>query len=293
MADLEVGQFELGGITFGGEADKVLVTAVEPGSASTRSQDVDNPLGDSIIFGRDRLAPGNWQFTLQTNTDTTGQGLAAMELLAAQWRGDYYRTNPRWVDTFRYNLGGGFTRRIYGRPRRWAQSVTDMTFRGVSEAVCDFQPVDAYTYDDTLRTIDVSIVPGITSGVKSPLKGRLTTLLAGEAARSITDIGGTAPAPFVAVIYGPIRDPWISEDGWKIQLNTTLAYDQWVAIDTRPWGGTVLRNDGASLAGSLTRTSRVSQARLKPGGARFKFGGKDSTGSSHCSLAWRPTYYSI
>lgn len=295
MADLEVGQFELNGLAFGGENDPVLVPpgGFDPGGPTWRDQDAENPTADIMLFGRDRLTPGSWQFSFQTNTNSTSAGLAALDSIAREWRGDAYRNNPSNVGVLRYNMGSG-TRRVYGRPRRYAQSVGDLTFQGVSEAVGDFQLADTHTYADEARNIDISIIPGVTRGISSPLSGKLSSILAGEQARSVADIGGTARAPFVAVIYGPIRDPWLTEDNWKLELDLTLAYDQYVVIDTRSFACTVTRNDGANLAGRLTRNStRLTECRLKPGGANLRFGGKDSTGISHVSVAWRPTYYSL
>lgn len=296
MADpvLTIGQFDLDGYTFGGEQDAVLVTpgGFDPGVTGWRTQDAENPVGDNYLFGRDRLTPGTWGFTLQTNKEDELGALGAMEKMAVKWRADNIRSTPGAVSTLRYNLGGA-TRRVYGRPRRWAPSIDTGLWRGVNSIVADFQLADTFYYADASRNIDMSILPGSTSGLKGPLTGKLSTLLAGERARSVADIGGTAPAPFVAVIYGPIQNPWLSEDGWKLELNATLAYDQYVVIDTRPWANTVLRSDGASLAGALSRTSRLSTARLKPGGANLRFGGKDATGTSHVAIAWRPTYYSI
>ena len=108
-------------------------------------------------------------------------------------------------------------------------------------------------------------------------------------------MGGTAPAPFVEVIHGPITNPWIAGPGWRFDFLTTLAYDQTLTVDTRPWAQTVLRNDGASLAGTLTRASTaLSDARLLPGGgAWLTFGGIDGTGTATCSVSWRPTYRSL
>ena len=71
----------------------------------------------------------------------------------------------------------------------------------------------------------------------------------------------------------------------------SLAFDQSVTVDTRKF--TVLRNDGVSLAGTLARGARLSQARLKPGSSNVTFGGTDATGRATCLFTWHPTFYSI
>lgn len=296
MADpvLAVGQFDLDGYLFGGDEDAVTVPpgGFDPGVIGWRTEDAENPVGDSVSFGRDRLTPPTWGFSLTTNEDGSPGALGALEAMGQKWRADRIRTSPGLVLPLRYNFGNG-TRRVYGRPRRWAPSFSPLIWQGVTGAEADFTLAAAEFYDDTQRVSDLGIIPGTTSGLRGPLAGPLSTILAGEKTLSVGNVGGTAPAPFVAVIYGPVTNPWLREDGWRLDLLTTLAYDQYAVIDTRPWANTVIRNDGASLSGKLSRTSRLSQARLKPGGAVLRFGGKDATGTSHCTVAWRPTYYSF
>lgn len=296
MADpvLAVGQFDLDGYTFGGDADPVTVVpgGFDPGVTGWRTQDTENPVGDSIMFGRDRLTPGTWGFTLMSNEDDGPAALDAMEDMAEAWRADDIRTTPGLVKPMRYNLGNG-TRRVYGRPRRWSPSITPLLWQGVAPIVADFSLAHTEFYDDVQRVYDISILPGSSTGLVGPITGPLSTVMGGERAQSIADIGGRAPAPFVAVIHGPITNPWLEEDGWRLDLELTLNYDQYAVIDTRPWANTVTRDDGASLAGTLGRSSLLSECRLKPGGANLRFGGTDATGTSYVSVAWRPTYYSI
>ena len=132
-------------------------------------------------------------------------------------------------------------------------------------------------------------------GMSEPLSEPLSTIGGGARSGVIDVVGGTAPAPFIATIHGPMTNPWIAGPGWRFDFLTTLAYDQTLTVDTRPWAKTVLRNDGASLAGTLTRASTaLSDARLLPGGgAWLTFGGIDGTGTATCSVSWRPTYRSL
>ena len=123
MADpvLAAGQFDLGGYTFGGDDDAVMVTpgGFDPGVTGWRTQDAENPVRDSVLFGRDRLTPGTWGFSLQTNRLDADGSLAALEAMGGRWRGEAVRTTPGAVMALRYRLGSA-TRRVYGRPRRWA-----------------------------------------------------------------------------------------------------------------------------------------------------------------------------
>lgn len=296
MADpvLEEGTFSLDGYKFGGASDAVVVVpgGFDPGTTSWRTQDAENPLGDAMRFGRDRLTPPAWGFTLMTNKDTSTEALDALEVMQAKWIADSVRATPGAVQTLRYNLGGR-TRRVYGRSRRFSPLINPLTFQGVSGALADFQKADSLHYDDTEYVTSISILAGRATGIKSPLFGPLTTVAGGEQIDTIQEVGGTAPAPFVAVIRGPITNPYIQGPGFYLKLNLTLAYDQQAIIDTRPFAQTVFRNDGASLGGALSRTSRLTTARLNPGSASIKFGGTDATGTARCDFSWRPTFYSL
>lgn len=296
MADpvLEEGAFSLDGYKFGGADDAVVVVpgGFDPGTTGWRTQDAENPLGDSMSFGRDRLSPATWGWTLQTNKDTSAESLDALEIMQGLWISDDTRATPGAVQTLRYNLGGR-VRRVYGRSRRFAPLIDPLTFQGVSGAVADFQKADTLHYDDTEYVTELSILAGRASGIKSPLVGSLSTVAGGDVIDTIQEVGGTAPAPFIAIIRGPITNPYISGPGFFIKLNTTLAYDQQAIIDVRPWAQTVLRSDGASLGGALSRLSSLKNARLKPGAASIKFGGTDATGTARCTFSWRPAFYSL
>lgn len=294
-AVLSDGSFELDGFQFGGESDSVVVQpgGFDSGTANWRTQDQDNPSGDSLMFGRDFLTGPTWGFVLLSNEYTATDALDSLDAMATLWLNNASRSTPGAVSTLRYNIGGR-TRRVYGRPRRWNTAVTPGLWSGVAPVIADFKRVDALHYDDALRTIQVSIIPATTGGLLAPLAAPLSTLGGGERQGVIDSVGGSAPTPFIAVIEGPITSPWISGPGWKLTFLTTLAYDQSLTVDTRPWAKTILRQDGASLAGTLTRTSTpLAEALLKPGGAELIFGGIDATGTARCTVSWRPTYHSL
>jgi hypothetical protein len=296
---LDDGGFELDGFLFGGENDSVVIQpgGFDPGTTDWRVQDQDSPSGDGVVFGRDLLAGQTWGFTFLTNEYTAADALNSLEAMAGLWLNNASRSVPGAVSVLRYNIGGR-VRRVYGRPRRWGLAVTPDLWGGVAPVVADFRCEGALHYDDELRTIDVGVVVGdgaSSGGMSEPLSAPLSTVGGGARSGVIDVVGGTAPAPFIALIHGPITNPWVAGPGWRFDFLTTLAYNQSLAVDTRPWAKTVLRNDGASLAGTLTRTSTaLSDARLLPGGgAWLDFGGIDGTGTATCAVSWRPTYHSL
>lgn len=294
MAVLTEGSFELDGYRFGGDSDP-LVTApngFDPGAVTWRVQDQDSSAGDHIRFGRDLRNATAWTWEMFVNRDTAAEALSTLEEASAHWMNAPSRSIPGAVSELRYRIGGR-DRMVYGRPRRFTYNVPPALWSGTLPVLADFQLADTMTYGDEVQTQTLGILPGSTTGLTSPLTGVLSTTAPNEKAVSLSDIGGSAPAPFTALIHGPITNPWIKEDGWRLDISTTLAYDRYLIIDTRPWMQTVLRDDGVSLAGSLSRTSRLSNARLKPGGSVLTFGGTDATGTAYCSIKWRPTFYSL
>ena len=293
------GGFELDGFQFGGEDDSVIVQpgGLDLGTVEWRTQDADSPTGDGILFGRDLKSALTWGFQLLTNEYTAGDALDSLEAMGGLWLDSPSRSVPGAVSVLRYRIAGR-TRRVYGRPRRWSMAVTPDLFGGVAPVVADFQCVDALHYGDEVRTVDVGVVTGdgaSSGGMCAPLFAPLSTVGGGARSGVIDAVGGTAPAPFVAVIHGPITNPWVAGPGWRFNFLTTLGSTQTLTVDTRPWARTALRNDGASLAGALTRASTVlSDARLLPGsGSWLDFGGIDGTGTATCVVSWRPTYYSL
>jgi hypothetical protein len=296
---LDDGGFELDGFSFGGESDSVVVQpgGFDPGTAVWRVQDQDSPSGDGIVFGRDLLTGPTWGFTFLTNEYTAVDALDSLEALAGLWLDSASRSVPGAVSTLRYRIGG-HRRRVYGRPRRWGMSVTPDLWGGVAPAVADFVCVDALHYDDELRTVDVGVVVGdgaSSGGMYSPLSEPLSTVGGGARSGVVDAVGGTAPSPFIVSIHGPITNPWVAGPGWRFDFRTTLSVTQILTVDTRPWAKTALRQDGASLAGTLTRASTaLPDARLLPGGgAWLDFGGIDGTGTATCVVSWRPTYHSL
>ena len=70
----------------------------------------------------------------------------------------------------------------------------------------------------------------------------------------------------------------------SIALNTTIAYDQTIIVDTM--AQTVTRaSDGASFAHVLTYSSDLS-ARLSPGGQEVVFSGLDTTNTASVDVRW-------
>lgn len=288
MSTLAHGDFELNGYKFSGNPDSPLyVVGLGLGVVAVRDQDVDNPVGDGRIFGQDRESGPTWAFEFRVGPGAVDDTLAELARVTRAWR-----TAPRGPgqeSVLRYAVGNR-TRRIYGRPRSLAPDPTLLHSLGYLAASGEFVTADGYHYADEVDSVRLSLIPGNAGGLVSPLVSPLTTVAGGQR-QGIVQVAGDASTPMEITFYGPITNPGVSSTGWSIRLNASLAYDQSVTLDTRR--GTVRRNDGANLAGSLSRTSYLPDAQLRPGNREIIFTGTDATGTSSCAVSWRPAYYSF
>lgn len=147
---------------------------------------------------------------------------------------------------------------------------------------------DVIYLDDTAFTENLG-------GIAPPVTPPVTLGGTAETAAGISNVAGLRKAWPVFTITGPVSYPRITYTGlgpW-VQLITSIAAGQYATIDTRPWVRSVLRSDGASLAGYL-RGSTLSGLAL-PAGAQtqIRYSGQDPTGTSRLTLAWRTVTGSI
>ena len=285
-------QYELAGLLFG-DRTPLMVTDFDLGAAEWDVQDANNPTTDGTYMGRDYLRPPQWTFTLGTDGQDDVEASALLASLTRAWRTAAPRSTPGAVCELRYGLAGQ-RRTVFGRPRRFAPIIGGAPFeQGFASAVADFQLVDALHYDTAERSTEIGMRVTSEGGWVWPATFPIITAGSGQREGVIEDVGGDAPTPVVVTIFGPIVNPWIAGPGWRLDLTTTLAYDQSLTVDARPWVNTVIRSDGASLGGALSRTSRLSQARLAPGSSVLSFGGSDPTATAHAVFVWRPAFHSI
>ncbi|MER2142198.1 MAG: hypothetical protein ABS888_00275 [Eubacteriales bacterium] len=288
MAVLQDGDFELDGYLFSGSRRRplyVLGFGIEP--QRTRVQDVLNPMAPEVLQGRDQRTPPLWKFGFRVGHGGAAATLAALAELTAAW--NKLPAVPGAESVLRYAVAGR-TRLVYGRAREMFPDYSMVYDMGRVVSSGDFQPRDVWFYDDVPRSVTVSLVPASTGGLIAPLRSPLSTAAGSQRQGQVT-VGGDAPAPVELVFKGPVTNPAAASTGWEVGLNATIAYDQTVTVNTRT--GTVLRNDGASLSGVLTRRTYLPAARLQPGARELTFSGTDPTGTATCTMRWRDTYQSL
>lgn len=280
--------FELGGFPFGRDLP-LFVQDFDPGSPEWVTQDEGNPNSDGDMFGRDYLRGPVWTFTLGTMTCDAEGAQALIRHAMRVWRQTVDRRNPGAETVLRYGIAGEM-RRVYGRPRNFDQLFGDRGIDdGYASATATFKLSDHLTYDDTPQSVSLDLLATSAGGLELP------AVLPAELGRNaserqgIVDVEGDTPTPFTATIHGPSTGTaskfWLTGPGWRIDVDRPLAWDQTMTIDTR--AHTVLRSDGASLSGGLSRRSDLS-ARMEPGPAEVAFGANDPSFTARAVIEWHP-----
>lgn len=297
VAELLEEQWELDGIVFGdGTPTLVLEDGLDYGTSEHRVQDAERPQGDGLLMGRDYLGPPEWSLTLGVGVAGECDVWALMSELQQAWRADSVRTTPGAMSVLRFRRRG-VTYRVLGRPRKFGIQPGNHKDDEFQTVVATFQLAAPEYYIEgedeggssrlVLRLVD----PPSTTGVRLP--ARLPWRLGGASGARMGEVtvGGQVPAPFRLQIHGPTAGTTtsgfkVSGDGWEIETSASLAYDRSLIVDTA--ANTIVRDDGVSLASTLTRKSRLT-ARLQPGHQFIRLETNDSTGSSYAVLTWFET----
>lgn len=295
MAILEEGQFELAGIVFGADCP-VEVAEFEPGVGELDTADLRPPGRDGTVFGRDRRAGPVLTWEMFTMATTATGGKADWEQLQAVWDAPHVRSSPLAAMPLRLRLPGGQTRLIYGRPRRFEIAESRLLSRGRVQWVADFQASDTVFYDDSAdggqggaRSITLTLIADSSqTGIVWPVTWPVTWGAQGERQDTIVN-AGTAGAWPTITFAGPVAQPSLDivSTGLTLRLDTTIAFDQTITIDTR--ASTILRSDGASMAG-VVRGASLSDFRLPVGQTVLAYRGTDLSGQSTCTISWRDAY---
>lgn len=295
MSDIELldESMELDDYAFGGHVHGQTVIMIEDvtfESPDVVSVDRQLPRSDGIRFGRDYRGARTITVTMHVFGAHGEDGMAILNDLAAAWSGEAVRRLPGSVQTLRIRYAGR-TRRVYGRSRRFAPTSLRTASTGWAPVVADFRTVDQYFYDDVEKVNEVGIVPPSGGGLVAPLVAPLTTLGISYAPGDIV-VGGTVPCWPVFIIKGPISLPTIDCIGeWRVTLAVTIAEDEFIVVDPRPWTRGVRKNGIHSVAGYLTPSSpRLSEVMLAPGPHEIILSGLDETGTSSLTVAWRDRY---
>ena len=286
MPELEERQLELGGVVFG-DLTPLQVDDVNLGDAEVRLGDRPSPLGDGQQFGLDYRDGRTISVEVWTDTTTATDARTALSALRKVWSADVARATSRAVVPLRLRMPGSDTVRVYGRPRRMTPATQRMRDAGLIDVVADFQTADRFFYADVAHEITLTLVTTGGGGITWPVEWPITWAPGGARQDSVVN-RGEAPTWPVFTIHGPVAQPSIElvGSGRRLRLDTTLAFDRTITIDTRPWARTILRDDGASFAG-VARGAALADFRVPVGQTFFAYRGTDLSGQSSCTITWR------
>lgn len=294
MAVLSSGRLDYDGVSFVfGEGTPFPITAFKRGGSSFREGDLERPFGDGRYVGVDRKGAPTHALSLALLGEGVSQGereASARELasrVAVVWNAPSVRGRVGAVAEL--TVG---ERSAIGRPREYAPN-DDGLWDGTGEAALQFAAVDDHWYGPEQVT-RVQFVPETTGGL--PVPADVPFVLGGGTGQAdqIVQLGGDVAAFPVFELHGPIVDPWIDVPGvGRLVFTVTLAYDQVLTVDTRPWRQ-VVRRDGNPIHGAVSAAgSRMSEMGMPPGSYRVIFGGYDPSGNSWLDVWVRPAYLSL
>ncbi|NHN55769.1 hypothetical protein G9U51_08265 [Calidifontibacter sp. DB0510] len=286
-----------GSFEFGTEAhDVVILTGgMDPGSADTRAQDVENPVADATWFGRDFLTGPSIQFTLGIRdlraemTGGPGDMWAIQARLAAAWRADRVRSTPGALSSLVFQRAGRVYR-VWGRPRGFGLKPSERADDTYTEAVGSFKLAAPTVEYDQLNQVTAQLLEASSDGgLVLPAVVPFELRPGSQTRQGTATVGGTVPACFTVTIRGPVTGALsqarVYGPGWSISLTKPVAYDQTVVIDTRTQMVTV---NGASSPGLIGPRDRL-DARLNPGAQILGFDGSDPSNTARATFAWRDT----
>lgn len=259
-----------------------------PGSPELQTSDGTYPQDDGGTMGVDLQGGVTVPLTFGCDGATELEVRDNWDTLRALWDGDSVRRTPGAVAELISDRG----RSSLGRPRRIAPTATrfdntppDMTIEA------EYQAVDALWYGPWREERSGMTQQG-RGGFRFPIRFPLRTA-APSRRDEVFDVAGSKPTWLVGVIEGPISSPVLQIDqNLRFSFRgLTLAFDQMITIDTRPWNRGVLLNDGTSLGGVLdSSSSLLTSGRVAPGRHQFTIAGTSATSSAHAAIRWRDAF---
>ncbi|MCW2287044.1 hypothetical protein [Leucobacter luti] len=162
-----------------------------------------------------------------------------------------------------------------------------------NRATVSFEARDDLWYGPE-EVAEVSFVPPISGGLMFPASAPFTFDSGPTVRNGSVLVGGEVATWPVFEIHGPVANPEIDIVGLgRLIFRTTLAYDQVLTVDTRPWARWVKR-DGAAFPGALDQSgSRLSDVALRPGAHTILLRGYDTTGTAKLRVRTWPAFTSF
>jgi len=279
------------GVAFGiGLGVSCDASGFDPGSNDWLIQDQADPFSGATRMGRDVRQGSTFTWSLHVNTVDEETALDALDELADAWSPDNLSGGDIMV--LRYKVGGR-TRRVYGRPRRFAQSPDNRILSGMMPVTADFKRVDPLFYDDSPESITLGVAYESEGGFIFPVTFPVMTLPGGFHPGETFVSGRRRTWPIIR-LDGPLTSPQIQTDDWLLNMpSLTLNEGHYVEIDTRPWKRTIMLDGTSSIPGAVSVKTRLRDLSLSPGHQSFGFRAISGTGTGSATISWYPAYASL
>lgn len=290
-----------GMITLGDSSDYCAVRVESVGSHELRTSERDMPNEDGIAFGREFLGKSTWTINgavKSGNNYTPSDASSAWDAMASlvrAWNYNRVRTQSRECIPLYFKRPGREAMVVFGRPER-IDPDPSRSFAGYITYQASFRQSDPKFYESSIETLSITTQTAYAGGLL--LNNTMTTLLAPFSTTSITRTAaavlnsGDISTPIMLTFQGSVTNPRatlvnnLGETVWSVKLSTSVLSGQSVTIDARQWKRSVLRNDGASLAGYLNG-NRLAELVVPPGPYELRFEGSNTEGTSTCAIEYR------
>ena len=277
MADY---QLVYNGTTFGaGTAIQLLSASGLEDLPDIRSGDISRAFAHGEAPGLDLAAGRNVDLQLLVTDSGAGDYWTNIETMKAL-------SVPQTAELqLTYTLPGRAARTLMCRPRRRALTVdTDYQFRYGAMSL-QFHATDPRIYSSSF-TSGALTLPTALTGLTFPATSPFVFTASGTGATLIATNSGNTPAPWVAVLAGPLVNPTITlaSTGSAISLGGTLAAGEVLTIDSL--ARSILLNGTASRYSWLATSSAWFS--LPVGTSTVQFGGASGAGS--LTFSYRSTW---
>lgn len=290
--ELHNGEFAINGYKFGC-GHNANVSTLNATGIRWRVQDQPNPVGDDLLLGRDFMDPQPIKLGVFFKGQTAQEVAQAAAEFANAWAAARDR-KPGELSVLEIGVHGR-TVRAYGRPRDLDVDDTEIFARLHAEGTAVFDRKHALFYGDPDTggggEVELSITPPQARGLVFPVVFPWGTFQGGQRQGVVNNPGLRSTTDVTITIHGTVNRPIVGGDGWELELDTSLAYDRSVVISAM--NKTVTRDDGVSLAGKLTRKSRLDQIQVPAGASEFKFRGTSVDGSATATIRWGSAHTSL
>lgn len=274
--------------------DEVEVTGWTINGRQFRAADADRPRADGRFFGIDYVTPGDILIDLiirakgKTREERFERAMDLRSEFDTVWNADSVRlTNGA---TSELVVAGRAM--VEGRSRHVDWDDARATFgiiRGSALFVrsgTEFFPVDE-NGDTPWSSATLMLVPSQLGGIKTPLKGPISTTIGSSRAAPVRVTSTHDVWPIIEIV-GPIQsNAQVEVPGrWRLYLNRSLTQYETVRIDTRP-GRLATYINGSPAQVLDPRSSMLSECSLKPGDNVVAYSGSSLEGTASVTLQWR------